>query len=255
MFCGIFIECGFSFFLFLGGLLFFPYPLQSIDGGGIGEGTPKTQEQCRIKVDNLKKRFKVEKEKKRVSGSNTSKWPFFETMEELIGSNPRLMRGGAAGGSSGGDLALYGLENGGGAAQQHQQQPLAIRSSLEEAAARIYYLEAPHSGEGDQTSETVPKISPVERGKRKRALKDLERENVNAVVLRALFDGFNIPASIIDAMVQEDMDESTLINSKDITGLIDQVRIKHRLHIKLGPAERIKQAIEEAREKRKHAAL
>ncbi|KAH8959682.1 hypothetical protein BDL97_06G089600 [Sphagnum fallax] len=229
----------------------------SIDGGGIGEGTPKTQEQCRIKVDNLKKRFKVEKEKKRVSGSTTSKWPFFETMEELIGSNPRLMRGGAAGGSSGGDLALYGLENGAAAAQQQQQQqqPLAIRSSLEEAAARIYYLEAPHSGEGDQTSETVPKISPVERGKRKRALKDLERENVNAVVLRALFDGFNIPASIIDAMVQEDMDESTLINSKDITGLIDQVRIKHRLHIKLGPAERIKQAIEEAREKRKHAAL
>jgi hypothetical protein len=227
----------------------------SIDGGGIGEGTPKTQEQCRIKVDNLKKRFKVEKEKKRVSGSTTSKWPFFETMEELIGSNPRLMRGGAAGGSSGGDLALYGLENGGGAAQQHQQQPLAIRSSLEEAAARIYYLEAPHSGEGDQTSETVPKISPVERGKRKRALKDLERENVNGVLLRALFDGFNIPASIIDAMVQEDVDESTLINSKDITGLIDQVRIKHRLHIKLGPAERIKQAIEEAREKRKHAAL
>jgi TATA-binding protein-associated factor Taf7 len=38
-------------------------------------------------------------------------------------------------------------------------------------------------------------------------------------------------------MVQEDMDEKTLFKSKDITALIDQVRVKHQLHIKLGPAE------------------
>ncbi len=38
-----------------------------------------------IKVDNLTKRFKVEKEKKYMSGSSASKyWLFFETMEELI---------------------------------------------------------------------------------------------------------------------------------------------------------------------------
>jgi hypothetical protein len=49
-------------------------------------------------------------------------------------------------------------------------------------------------------------------------------------------------------MVQEDMDEKTLFKSKDITALIDQVRVKHQLHIKLGPAEQINQAIEEARE-------
>jgi TATA-binding protein-associated factor Taf7 len=51
-------------------------------------------------------------------------------------------------------------------------------------------------------------------------------------------------------MVQEDMDEKTLFKSKDITALIDQVRVKHQLHIKLGPAEQINQAIEEARENR-----
>ncbi len=38
-----------------------------------------------IKVDNLTKHFKVEKEKKYMSGSSASKyWLFFETMEELI---------------------------------------------------------------------------------------------------------------------------------------------------------------------------
>jgi TATA-binding protein-associated factor Taf7 len=51
-------------------------------------------------------------------------------------------------------------------------------------------------------------------------------------------------------MVQEDMDEKTLFKSKDITALIDQVQVKHQLHIKLGPAEQINQAIEEARENR-----
>lgn len=51
-------------------------------------------------------------------------------------------------------------------------------------------------------------------------------------------------------MVQEDMDEKTLFKSKDITALIDQVWVKHQLHIKLGPAEQINQAIEEARENR-----
>jgi hypothetical protein len=192
------------------------------------------------KVDNLKKRYKVEREKIRVSGSTISKWPFFDTMEELIGSNPRLMRG-----VGGLDLPLLALEN--------SVQPLAIRSSLQEGE-RIYYLEASAGGDGDQASETVPKISPMfERGKRKRALKDIERENVNAPSLRALFEGYNIPSIIIDAMVQEDMDENTLINTKDITALIDQLRIKHRLHIKLGPAERIKQAIEAAREKKQAA--
>jgi len=216
------------------------YAMTVVDSGSVGEGPPKTQEQCRIKVDNLKKRYKVEREKKRVSGSTISKWPFFDTMEELIGSNPRLMRG-----VGGLDLPLLALEN--------SVQPLAIRSSLQEGE-RIYYLEASAGGDGDQASETVPKISPMfERGKRKRALKDIERENVNAPSLRALFEGYNIPSIIIDAMVQEDMDENTLINTKDISALIDQLRIKHRLHIKLGPAERIKQAIEAAREKKQAA--
>jgi hypothetical protein len=56
-------------------------------------------------------------------------------------------------------------------------------------------------------------------------------------------------------MLQEDMDEYTLINSRDISVLLEQLRSKHRLHIKLGPAERIKQAIEAAKEKKNSMAL
>lgn len=51
------------------------------------------------------------------------------------------------------------------------------------------------------------------------------------------------------------MDEKTLFKSKDITALIDHVRVKHQLHIKLGPAEQINQAIEEARENRQLKGL
>ncbi|XP_024389101.1 uncharacterized protein [Physcomitrium patens] len=211
--------------------------------GNLVDGIPKTQEQCRIKVDNLKKRYKVEREKKRVSGSVTSKWIFYDMMDELIGANPRHVRSG--GGLGGADSPL-GLENGG--------TPLGIRTPGEDGD-RMYYLESA-GGEGDQTSETIPKISPVQgRRKRKRALEDLERDHVNAPALMALFEGYNVPPSIIDAMLQEDMDEYTLINSRDITVLLDQLRSKHRLHIKLGPAERIKQAIEAAKEKKNSLAL
>ena len=195
-----------------------------------------------LQVDNLKKRYKVEREKKRVSGSGVSKWIFYDMMDDLIGANPRHMRGGGGGVAIGGEDSPLALENG--------ATPLGIRNSGEEGE-RIYYLEAGPGGEGDQTSETVPKISPIHgRGKRKRALEDLEREHVNGPALMALFEGYNVPTSIIDAMLQEDMDENTLINSREITTLLDQLRSKHRLHIKLGPAERIKQAIEVAREKK-----
>ncbi|KAG0594049.1 hypothetical protein M758_UG043300 [Ceratodon purpureus] len=210
--------------------------------GNLVDGMPKTQEQCRIKVDNLKKRYKVEREKKRVSGTGTSKWMFYEIMDELIGANPRLMR---SGGVMGGEDSPLGLEN---------STHLGIRSSGEEGD-RLYYLEGPGGG-GDQTSETIPKISPIQgRRKRKRALEDLEREHENAPALMALFEGYNVPPNIIDAMLQEDMDEYTLINSREITVLLEQLRSKHRLHIKLGPAERIKQAIEAAKEKKNIMAL
>ncbi|XP_024376442.1 uncharacterized protein [Physcomitrium patens] len=212
--------------------------------GNVVDRIPKTQEQCRIKVDNLKKRYKVEREKRRVSGSGTSKWIFYDMMDKLIGANLRQTRGG---GGLGVDDSPVGLESG--------DTPLGIRSSEGEGDRMYYLLNA--SGEANQTSDAIKhKISSIHgRRKRERTLEDLEQEHVNAPALMALFEGYNVPPSIIDAMLQEDMDEYTLINSRDMTVLLDQLRSKHRLHIKLGPAERIKQAIEAAKEKKNCLAL
>ncbi|KAH8957546.1 hypothetical protein BDL97_07G097300 [Sphagnum fallax] len=210
-------------------------------GASQGEDTPKTQEQCRIKVDNLKKRYKVEREKMLTSGMTTSKWPFFDALDDLVGSKPRNTR---AGGGTGGSLRL-GLANG---------QPLALRSSGEEGD-RIFYLEARNGLNVDHKPDTFYNFTPLSgRGKRKKALEDLEREHVIAASLRALFEGFNIAGNIIDAMAHEEVDEDTLLNSRDVGSLLEKILAKHQLAIKLGPAERIKQAIEEAKERKLRAA-
>jgi hypothetical protein len=194
-----------------------------------------------LKVDNLKKRYKVEREKMLTSGVTTSKWPFFDALDDLVGSKPRNTR---AGGGTGGSLRL-GLANG---------QPLALQSSGEEGD-QIFYLEARNGLNVAHKPDTFYNFTPLSgRGKRKKALEDLEREHVIAASLRALFEGFNIAGNIIDAMAHEEVDEDTLLNSRDVGSLLEKILAKHQLAIKLGPAERIKQAIEEAKEKKLNAA-
>lgn len=63
--------------------------------GGIGDsgGFEKQQkawksvEQCKNKIDNLKKRYKVEVQRMNNSGSITSNWHWFKQMEAIVGSN------------------------------------------------------------------------------------------------------------------------------------------------------------------------
>nr|PNR40734.1 hypothetical protein PHYPA_018137 [Physcomitrium patens] len=55
---------------------------------------------------------------------------------------------------------------------------------------------------------------------------------------------YNVPPIIIDAMLLEDVDKYTWINSRDITVLLDPLQGKQRLRVELGPVERIKPAIE-----------
>jgi hypothetical protein len=193
-----------------------------------------------LKVDNLKKRYKVEREKMLTSGIATSKWPFYYTMEELIGSKPWHTR---VGGGTGGSPRL-GLANG---------QQLAIQSSAEEGD-QIFYLEARNEVDVDCKPDTIYNFTPLLGcGKHKKAFEDLELEHINAASLRSLFEGFNVAENIIDAMAYEEVDEDTLLNSKDVGSLLEKIQVKHQLPIKLGPAERIKQAIEEAKEKKLRA--
>lgn len=58
------------------------------------EKAPKTQEQCRMKVDSLKKRYRQEKDK--LAGNVPCKWPWFEALDELIGCSPKQSRIGSA---------------------------------------------------------------------------------------------------------------------------------------------------------------
>ncbi|ERN05877.1 uncharacterized protein LOC18434064 isoform X2 [Amborella trichopoda] len=59
-----------------------------------GKGGTKSVEQCKNKVDNLKKRYKAERQ--RMGGSGMSHWPWFKKMEEIVG-------GGGGGVKSGGE--------------------------------------------------------------------------------------------------------------------------------------------------------
>ncbi|CAM6048317.1 unnamed protein product [Sphagnum compactum] len=61
---------------------------------GNDEKAPKTQEQCRMKVDSLKKRYRQEKDK--LAGNIPCKWPWFDMLDDLIGGSPKQSRVGSA---------------------------------------------------------------------------------------------------------------------------------------------------------------
>ncbi|OVA17879.1 Aspartate/glutamate/uridylate kinase [Macleaya cordata] len=48
----------------------------------------KSVEQCKNKVDNLKKRYKVELNRMNSSGSTVSHWPWFKKIEQIVGNSP-----------------------------------------------------------------------------------------------------------------------------------------------------------------------
>ncbi|KAA8540218.1 hypothetical protein F0562_024219 [Nyssa sinensis] len=61
--------------------------------------TPKTDIQCKNRIDTVKKKYKLEKAKI-AAGGVLSKWPFYERLDELIGPTAKIPSGGSAGTSS-----------------------------------------------------------------------------------------------------------------------------------------------------------
>lgn len=59
--------------------------------------TPKTNIQCKNRIDTVKKKYKLEKSKI-ASGQGPSKWPFFEKLDQLIGPTAKINPTIAAGG-------------------------------------------------------------------------------------------------------------------------------------------------------------
>ncbi|KAF5747840.1 hypothetical protein HS088_TW05G00568 [Tripterygium wilfordii] len=51
------------------------------------ENQSKSVEQCKNKVDNLKKRYKLERHRMQNSGISVSHWPWFKKMEEIVGNS------------------------------------------------------------------------------------------------------------------------------------------------------------------------
>ncbi|XP_057785730.1 uncharacterized protein LOC131003253 isoform X2 [Salvia miltiorrhiza] len=51
------------------------------------ENQSKSVEQCKNKVDNLKKRYKLERHRLNNGGVSTSHWPWFKQMEQIVGNS------------------------------------------------------------------------------------------------------------------------------------------------------------------------
>ena len=51
------------------------------------ERQTKSVEQCKNKVDNLKKRYKLERHRMNNGGVSASHWPWFKKMEQIVGNN------------------------------------------------------------------------------------------------------------------------------------------------------------------------
>lgn len=47
----------------------------------------KSVEQCKNKVDNLKKRYKLERHRITTGSISTSHWPWFQKMEDIVGNS------------------------------------------------------------------------------------------------------------------------------------------------------------------------
>uniref|UniRef100_A0A0D6R2W5 Myb/SANT-like DNA-binding domain-containing protein n=1 Tax=Araucaria cunninghamii TaxID=56994 RepID=A0A0D6R2W5_ARACU len=49
-----------------------------------GSKVPKTMKQCREKIDSLKRRYKLEKRRAEIRGSNHVNWSFFDKLDDIM---------------------------------------------------------------------------------------------------------------------------------------------------------------------------
>ncbi|KAL3683608.1 hypothetical protein R1sor_001630 [Riccia sorocarpa] len=130
------------------------------------QGERKTFLQCKNKIENLKKRYKLEREKKNENGEIMSDWPWFSRLHEIIGKAPKQV--GLIEDSENGTLALglgstvegpdaekeyEGEGQGGGLPQLGQIVPIAMRDDSKMRAL----TESQISSERGSFMETPPK--------------------------------------------------------------------------------------------------
>lgn len=139
---------------------------------------PKTDIQCKNRIDTVKKKYKSEKAK--IAAGATSKWPFYDRLEQLIGPSAKIPGvGGASGTSAAGNSNLQpqkvplGIPVGvrGGANQfnhpHKQPQPVPLKNQKIQFRRRGPPVES-DSEERDASSPASSDSFPPESFERKR---------------------------------------------------------------------------------------
>lgn len=154
--------------------------------------TPKTNIQCKNRIDTVKKKYKLEKSKI-ASGQGPSKWPFFEKLDQLIGATAKINPTIAAGGV--GPSNLY-------SSNQKLQVPMGIPMGVRslphlrphqqpqsQQKQKQPFRKRPHVDSDTSESESEPELSPNSTdsfppGTFQRKRPRIQRELMNSSAMR-----------------------------------------------------------------------
>lgn len=152
--------------------------------------TPKTDIQCKNRIDTVKKKYKLEKSKI-AAGQGPSKWPFFEKLDQLIGPTAKInptVAAGVAGPSnlySGNQQVPMGIPMGVRPLPQlRQHQQLQPQQKQKQPSRR-----RPHMDSDTSESESEPELSPASTdsfppGTFQRKRPKIQTESVNRFAIR-----------------------------------------------------------------------
>ncbi|PON56118.1 Aspartate/glutamate/uridylate kinase [Parasponia andersonii] len=93
------------------------------------ERQTKSVEQCKNKVDNLKKRYKLERHRMNNGGISASHWPWFKKMEQIVGNNLPIKvasdddKGAGSSGNTPRQSKRYAMTTGSSAGQMNNMKP------------------------------------------------------------------------------------------------------------------------------------
>ncbi|KAK0595522.1 hypothetical protein LWI29_007464 [Acer saccharum] len=145
--------------------------------------TPKTDIQCKNRIDTVKKKYKLEKAKM-MSGGGSSKWVFFEKLDQLIGPTAKIpvVAAGAVGtGGSSSRVPMgipVGMRNqivvaknqhhhqGGGGSGSSSGQKIQLRRRGGGAAAMVAAVESEEEESDEESRDSMDSFPPpAKRGR------------------------------------------------------------------------------------------
>ncbi|CAM6093629.1 unnamed protein product [Calypogeia fissa] len=144
-----------------------------------GSRSAKTAEQCKWKMENLKRRYKVEKQRQAATGAVNSLWPFFPRMDEMLASSFKFV--------------ATSPENGSGEPEEHPPNLSIVAASPQRTRASLAKTEAILKKETDNFGGLA--MGSV-------TIKDLQRRMADFARERD-WDQFHSPRNVLLALVGE----------------------------------------------------